>query len=84
MTLLKTALHAEENNVVHSLMDFRDRMGQHLVHAKQKWKNSLHSICAIQQSQVTPHFLGRKKTAIKIPVYSDITELNSYHNITVN
>lgn len=35
MTILKKALYAEENNVVHSLMDFRDRMVQHLVHAKQ-------------------------------------------------
>ncbi len=51
---------------------------------KAEMKNSLHHICAIQQSQVTPHFLGKKMTAIKIPVSSDITKLDSYHSLKVN
>ncbi len=51
---------------------------------KAEIKNSLHHICAIQQSQVTPHFLGKKMTAIKIPLSSDITKLDSYHSLKVN
>lgn len=80
MAPLKIALYAEKNSQV--IDGVQGENGTASGPCKAEMKNSLHSICAIQQSQVTPHFVWKKMTAIKIPVSSDITKLNSYHKLS--